>query len=40
MSEAQSIEDIEVEEKEIPNFSEVVNYNPLAENVEEKESVS
>ena len=37
MSEAQSIEDIEVEEKEIPNFSEVVNYNPLAENVEEKE---
>jgi len=37
MSEAQSIEDIEVEEKEIPNFSEVVNYNPLADNVEEKE---
>lgn len=37
MSEAQSIEDIEVEEREIPNFSEVVNYNPLADNVEEKE---
>jgi hypothetical protein len=31
MSEAQSIEDIEVEENEVPNFSEVVNYNPLAE---------
>ena len=37
MSENTSIEDIQLEEKDIPNFSDVVNYNPLADNVEEKE---
>jgi hypothetical protein len=37
MSEKNSIEDIQVEEKEMPNFSDVVNYNPLADNVEEKD---
>lgn len=37
MSENTSIEDIQIEEQEQPNFSDVVNYNPLADNVEEKE---
>ena len=37
MSENTNIEDIQLEEKDMPNFSDVVNYNPLADNVEEKE---
>jgi hypothetical protein len=39
MSEQNSnnIEDITLEENDVPNFSDVVNYNPLADNVEEKD---
>tara|TARA_R110002012_G_scaffold49733_4_gene128623 strand:- start:3583 stop:4428 length:846 start_codon:yes stop_codon:yes gene_type:complete len=37
MSEENTIEDIKLDEKEMPNFSDVVNYNPLGDNVEEKE---
>ena len=39
MSEQNSnnIEDITLEENDVPNFSDVVNYNPLGDNVEEKE---
>jgi hypothetical protein len=37
MSEKNSIEDITLEDKDVPNFSDVVDYNPLADNVEEKE---
>ena len=37
MSEQNSIEDITLEDNDIPNLSDVVNYNPLGDNVEEKD---
>lgn len=37
MSEVNTLDDIVLEEQESPNFSDVVNYNPLGDNVEEKD---
>ncbi len=37
MSEVNTLDDIVLEEQENPNFADVVNYNPLADNVEEKD---
>ncbi len=37
MSETQNLDDIVVEEQNAPDFSKIVNYNPLGDNVEEKD---
>jgi hypothetical protein len=37
MSEVESLDDIVIEEQETPDFQKVVNYNPLGDNVEEKD---